>query len=212
VKNTQDRFSSLLRHDFTVHYPFRQSFQVQSLVMDSFNGGLVINHLETVCRDPSKMTLCNGGKRILTVPNAGGNSVWSEVLSFEVLNGLFQANLLYTEMELVYQWMNCKITDYSVVIFGQTVGVSVTRALKFNGVFDDEDALYLLRKKLEGVNSSSYNISPQHSWCKQILHVFCKDQNVARVVENVYESLDKNLKTNTLVILTVTKNANFIYF
>jgi len=180
--------------------------------MDSFNGGLVVNHLETLCTYPSKMTLCNGGKRILTVPNAGGNSVWSEVLSFEVLNGLFQANLLHTEMELVYQWMNCKITDYSALIFGKTVGVSVSRALKFNGVFDEEDARNLLKKKLEGVNSSSYNISPQHSWSKQILHIFCKDQNIARVVENVYESLDQNLKTNTLVILTVTKNSNFIYF
>jgi hypothetical protein len=35
-------------------------------------------------------------------PNAGGNSIWSEALSFEVLSTIYGAKLLKTEMKLEY--------------------------------------------------------------------------------------------------------------
>lgn len=40
------------------------------------------------------MTLSPEALRILILPNAGGNSIVSEVLSYEVLRGCFRAQLL----------------------------------------------------------------------------------------------------------------------
>jgi hypothetical protein len=57
-------------------------------------------------------------------------------------------------MELEYFPYGSKITDYSVRCFGRSIGVSVTRAMKFRGVFTIEDGVALLTKKLNGVNAS----------------------------------------------------------
>ena len=54
-------------------------------------------------------------------------------------------------MEIAYFPLGGSITDYVCEIFGTKLGVSVTRAMKFwGGVFDEEDALHLLTKKLKG--------------------------------------------------------------
>ena len=81
-----------------------------------------------------KIKLTNGGRKLLETPNAGGNSVISEVLSFEVLaEYLFSVKLLYTEMELEYKCAS-KITDYSILVGKEPIGVSVTRMMKFKGI------------------------------------------------------------------------------
>lgn len=77
------------------------------------------------------ITLCAGAKKVLYTPNAGGNSIWSEAVSFEVLTSLCRAVLHKTEMEIEYM-PGSKITDYSVKVFGKDIGVSVTRAMKFS--------------------------------------------------------------------------------
>lgn len=69
--------------------------------------------------------------KILNTPNAGGNSVWSEVVSCEVLSSLCRAVLHKTEMEIEYA-PGSKITDYSVKVLNKDIGVSVTRAMKFS--------------------------------------------------------------------------------
>jgi hypothetical protein len=90
---------------------------------------------------------------MLNEPNAGGSSLWSEVLSYEVLHYCLGASLIATEMvitvifflfffsisfgfffffffffgqELEYD-AGSKITDYSVQVDGIKYGVSVTR-------------------------------------------------------------------------------------
>ena len=83
-------------------------------------------------------------------PNAGGNSVESETLSFEMLKKSFNAKLLKTEMEVSYWPMGGSITDYVCYMFDSIIGVSVTRAMKYNGEFTYEDANKLLVKKLKG--------------------------------------------------------------
>lgn len=45
----------------------------------------------------------------------GGNSVWSEVMSYEILNASYGAQLRRTEMEIEY-YPASKITDYSVTV------------------------------------------------------------------------------------------------
>jgi hypothetical protein len=50
----------------------------------------------------TSMKLSEGSLKILRCPNAGGNSIYSEVLSFELMCQLFQATLQRTEMEIQY--------------------------------------------------------------------------------------------------------------
>jgi len=203
--------SSLLRCDFAVNYPCSSTFKVFGCLEDMSKGGITKNTFHCFMDQKEKLQLCQGSQRILNLPNAGGNSVWSEVLSFELLNSLYGATLMRTEMELEYWPMGCKITDYSIQLYGHNIGVSVTRAMKFQKVFTEEDAVVLLKKKLEGVNISSSCVIPEHSWSKQILHVWCQASYVADIILSTFEKLDHELRMNTLVIATVVQNANWIF-
>jgi len=148
---------------------------------------------------------------MLTSPNAGGNSLASEVLSLEVLRMLLNAKLSRTEMQLTYM-PSGKITDYSCVIRGAQYGVSVTRALKFGGVFTRSDARALLEKKLFGIQQSTRNVCEER-WSKQILHIFAFDVNVAALLAHEWHSsISAELKANTTVLITVTHCAQFVYF
>ena len=53
-------------------------------------------------------------------------------------------------MEVEYFPEGGSITDYTCKMFDTTLGVSVTRAMKYGGDFTEEDADRLLMKKLNG--------------------------------------------------------------
>jgi len=159
------------------------------------------------------MKLSTGGSTILNLPNAGGTSINSEVFSFEVLQALFNAQLQATEMELEYYPLGSKITDYSIRVNEEVLGVSVTRAMKFNGIFTDEDAHRLLSKKLYGVNASSKAVLKRFRWKKQILHIWAENQHTANVLQRVYDNeISDDLKNNTLVLVTVCDQGAFIFY
>ena len=110
-------------------------------------------------------------------------------------------------MEIDYYFMNQPMTDYLVNFYHPfniniTLGVSVTRAYAHKRRFTKFDAYRLLTKKLAGINSSTRNITNARIW-KQILHIWCPSGKVARVVRKVYNKLDDNLTSNTVVIVTV---------
>ena len=136
--------------------------------------------------------------------------MWSEVLSMEMLSMLYCAKLRHTEMEL--QYMNeGSITDYSVLMGESVIGVSVTRAMKYRGVFSYEDAVTLLKKKLRGVLNSTNNIVEEHKWTKQVLHVWVQEPYMVALVEQAYAALT-DLHGNTLVQLTVCgENLGWIF-
>ena len=59
--------------------------------------------------------------------------------------------MFQTEMEVEYFPEGGSITDMVIRLFDEhTVGVSVTRAFKYHGDYEVEDALRLLNKKLNG--------------------------------------------------------------
>jgi len=148
---------------------------------------------------------------MLSIPNAGGSSVWSEVVSFEILSSMYKAQLLRTEMELEYWPLGSKITDYSVLLFGEKIGVSVTRALKFGDreKFSEVDALELLQKKLYGVNVSSRNVISNHSWKKQILFVWAKEKYIGDIlIDTLNNKVEEELKSNTIIFVCTIKNNN----
>lgn len=48
-------------------------------------------------------------------------------------------------------------------------------------------------------------------WAKQILHVWATSKNVANILSQAFDQLPTDLKSNTLVIVTVAKNAEEIF-
>lgn len=69
-----------------------QHFMFERLVTNVNVGGFVLTTFISK-GDIRSMQLTAGGYRILAVPNAGGSSVVSEVLSFELLGRCFRAKL-----------------------------------------------------------------------------------------------------------------------
>eukprot|EP00013_Stygamoeba_regulata_P002841 CAMPEP_0177628552 /NCGR_PEP_ID=MMETSP0447-20121125/192_1 /TAXON_ID=0 /ORGANISM="Stygamoeba regulata, Strain BSH-02190019" /LENGTH=333 /DNA_ID=CAMNT_0019129807 /DNA_START=50 /DNA_END=1052 /DNA_ORIENTATION=+ len=166
--------------------------------------GLVVNSFKPtrlpLLAPPPRLSVC--GERILHTPNAGGSSVWSEVFSIEVLRCLLGAKLERTEMEIQYGWRS-RITDYSAMFQGSVMGVSVTRAMKYKGVFTAEDAEYLLTKKLRGVLESTHSVITAHAWKRQILHMWTEKAYMVDVIQETYQRLPPELRADTLVVLTL---------
>jgi len=158
-------------------------------------------------------SLSTEGHRIMTTPNAGGSSVESEVMSFEVLRACEGAKLLKTETEVKYlENTTGPSTDILVEIGGKRVGVSVTRAYRpKNQTFPDADVKSLIQKKLEDVNKSSARVKPEDEWVKQILHVFASNQAQADAVARVLPTIDAAIRANTIVLLTQTSGGGFVY-
>ena len=159
--------------------------------------------------------------RVCTEENAGGCSVFSEVLSCEVVGRLFGARLLKTEMEIDYVHEASKKTDFLVTIEGKKIGVSVTRAFKYrrpnasnSAIFDEftqDDARHLLMKKLGGVVWANQNVIGNDRWQKQILHVFVPNKDVAQTLRNAYKQMRHVYKKNTIVLVSITKHMDCIY-
>ena len=179
------------------------TFNLRRKVRSRTNSGVVFTELKQL-KPVSKMSLSTGAKRMFTCPNAGGSSEKSEILSFELLQRCFGADLQKTEMEVQYCPEGGAITDYTCTMFSTKLGVSVTRAMKYRGDFTVEDAAKLLNKKLNGVLTSTRNT--MEKWSKQILHVWATSLAVSVLIAEAYHQLPKNLKSNTVVLVTVTEN------
>ena len=156
----------------------------------------------------SDISLSNGARRIADEPNAGGNSILSEVLSCELLERAFHAELLFTEMEIGYLPPSGKITDYSILLGDQVVGVSVTRAMSFaHRRFTLDAACQLLQKKLVGINMSTRRVMRSYAWGKQILHVWCQDTTCARMMQEAFVHFDPAIRGETILMLSIAVNS-----
>ncbi|GAM18502.1 hypothetical protein SAMD00019534_016770 [Acytostelium subglobosum LB1] len=185
-------------------------------MFDTHCGDIIVDHFEPLVNQPDLFLLSNGGRRILETPNAGGNSVWSEVLSYEVLHQVFGAQLKSTETEIQYL-PGSKITDYSVTFDGHHIGVSVVRIInffdlmgkKYKAVFTPEYARQLLYKKLFGVLASSEAVIDK--WEKQILYIWTTSSTAADIIVQEYWKIPKRLRSNTLVYVTHATNSEWLF-
>jgi hypothetical protein len=160
-------------------------------------------------------SLSSDGQRLYDIPNAGGSSAESEVMSFEILHYCDGASLLKSETEIGYAPPDTdlggnSITDILVAIGGDKLGVSVTRAYQPGG-FCETQVHDLLVKKLDGINHSSARVLPADRWIKQILHVFVATRDAADSVHRVWPTLDATLRADTIVLVTQTTGGGFIY-
>ncbi len=152
--------------------------------------------------------LTEGGQEIIDDGNAGGSSVLSEVISYELLARCEGATLLKTETEIVYATQG-KITDLLVELDGLKIGVSVTRAYRGpNNPYSLEAAQDLLSDKLADILESSTNVAPEDAWSKQILHVVAYAPDYADFVEQAWQNMDDpnlaDVRADTVVVVTVT--------
>ena len=157
--------------------------------------------------------LTPGGLRMIETPNAGGNSVLSEVFAFEQLARCELAALLKTETEIVYD-QHGKITDLEVAIDGHKIGVSVVRAMTFpvGQPYTIDAATTIIRRKLEDIQVSSAHVSAADRWTKQILAVVAYDDQHADVVAQVWSGFDASVRGDTLLVVTVTHGDDmFLY-
>jgi hypothetical protein len=192
---------------FTLRFE-QTMFQIEKLLKNMSISGLIKASFHQY-KLYHKIKLTTEALLIQNTPNAGGNSIESEVLSFEILKKSFNAKLLKTEMEIKYFPNGGSITDYVCKIFDSVIGVSVTRAMKYRDQMTAEDASYLLRKKLKGINQSSKNSLVK--WSKQILHVWVQTNYDEVIVEEAWNQIDSSLKTNTIVLITIAKNSNEMF-
>lgn len=158
---------------------------------------------------PNKIKISKGATKIMSEENAGGESELSECFSFEVLHKCLNAKLLKTEMEIKYWSKHCKITDYSVKIDDIKIGVSVTRAMKYNGLFNKHDAMKLLKKKLNGINESTNNVLTCDQWQRQILHIWATHNYIEDILRDAFKTLivrEPELVNDTIVLVTVASD------
>lgn len=184
-------------------------FLVEKLVRDKFSDGSIVTYFNQI-RPFSRMSLTGEASRIMSTPNAGGSSVESETLSFEILKKFFNARLIKTEMEVAYWPEGGSITDFVVCLFDAVIGVSVTRAMKYKGDdFTVEDATALLYKKLKGIAQSSRNTLIR--WDKQILHVWLMNEQAAHSVVTAWDDIEAQYKTNTVLLITLAGNSHEVF-
>jgi hypothetical protein len=197
-----------VRSDAANYWTMRRAVAEQS-------AAFLMHHVRVNRDCANAMTLSDGGVRLLTTPNAGGTSEWSEAISFEILRALFGATLRRTEMEIEYKFCNSKITDYSVTMHDAHIGVSVTRAMCFdacNAPFDRAECTRLLAKKLDGVIASTAGVVKEQRWQQQILHIIAENEQYAQLIRDVYQhDIGTQLKSNTIVIVSTTSNASFLF-
>ncbi len=163
-----------------------------------------------------RAALSPGGQRIFDTPNAGGSSIESEVMAFEVLHHCEGASLAATETEVRYQPPDDSgpntITDLVVTLGGRRVGVSVTRVYRPSPmVLSDADVRGQLVTKLQGINRSTVRVLPSDRWIKQILSVFVADAAVAAQIDRVWPTIDAATRADTIVLVTATRGGGFIY-
>lgn len=100
-------------------------------------------------------------------------------------------------------------------MYGQNVGVSVTRGMKYPepGMYEREDAERLLEKKLSDLIAARSGLRQIHKFNKSILHIWCETNTIADMLTEVYHGLHSYYKNNIVVVLTVTNcSAQYIFY
>lgn len=163
--------------------------------------------------------------QLLSKPNAGGSSIYSEALSIEILSRLLGVDLYKTETELKYSFIekdnnggSGPIMDYACHYCCPsddrilTLGVSVTRAMTWNSKsLKQVDTYRLLNKKLRGLYQSSEGIL-NAKFDRHILHIWTESGKNASLVRRVTKKLYlENKYKNTIVLISIVNN-DLVFF
>ncbi|MBV1862138.1 MAG: hypothetical protein KUG77_27215 [Nannocystaceae bacterium] len=175
--------------------------------------GFIVNTLDFGDAGFDYDLLTPGGQAVFDAGNLGGSSLFSEVVSFDVLARCESAELLKTETEIEYDGEGPR-TDLLVEFDGTKIGVSVTRAQGFplDAPYSVTQAQVLLEDKLSDIPLSTANVAPADAWNKQILHVIAYGPMHVESLQAAYGALGPELWLDTVVVVTVTHGEDlFIY-
>jgi hypothetical protein len=226
--------SRMINLDLESTYVDSKQRYLQQSVRKSETPGLVFQPIINI---PDDIQLSSGGKYILTKPNAGGNSIFSEALSFHLLSQMFgfTNDQIFSEMEVKYPSENWKKCDYIACYTDAQippVAVSVSRMFNPQG-FTSEDVTDLFTKKLCGLvvarGGTDESIFPVFD--SSILHIFVytgsmdlgkisdkqsnsfsqiKHIDVERIISRSYNRLSDEYKSDIKVIVTPITGSNRI--
>jgi hypothetical protein len=165
----------------------------------------------------NKLYLPRAARRSLTIQNAGGSSNLSEALSIYYMRNRFKGSGFVLEKEMRY-WIDYKMCDFLVNIYGQRFGVSVTRAFGYptSKNYTEQSAYNLLIKKLDGLILARHCISEEHSFTRCILHIWSDSAKVTDFLMKAYINIQKDDPTfyktimDVIVIIT-TCSERYIY-
>lgn len=161
------------------------------IFVDQYTGPTLMKHAKL---------FCPAAKRCLNEPNSGGKSNVSEAVSMQYFAERFAANKFILEMEITTYWMNAAIPDFLCQVYGNRVGVSVTRAMKYPdpALFTAEDAYILLKKKMNGLIMARSGVCEEQAFFISFLHIWCQTPAIAKHLQAVYPTILMEDKTNTV--------------
>ncbi|THD21237.1 hypothetical protein D915_007895 [Fasciola hepatica] len=163
--------------------------------------------------------------RMLNTPNAGGSSILSEVLSFEVLSRYLRAELYKMETEIQYFPKGGPMTDYVISVPRWSknprtrtlmrIAVSVVRLMTGPGqIYTLSDAERILHKKLRGIIQS--NKTCQECWHQQLLHAWSPSINNTKLFKKAVHRLSRNsnadLLNNVIIIVSTAPRFPEIFY
>lgn len=152
---------------------------------------------------------------MMTIPNAGGSSEYSELVSMEYFHVCFGTTSFIPEMMIKYD-IESKICDYITTIQQVNVGVSVTRMFirDHHQILPYTFALSLLYKKLMGMVLAQRTIAQINQFKKSIIHVWCQSYVDTVVVKQAYKyiiSQDIYQLFRDICIICSICTSSFIY-
>jgi len=181
-----------------------------------YDGEFITHRLDRNIQHKSNLTsieLSDFGKILMKIPNAGGNSCASEILSYEIMKQLIELcaptgntnNIknIITETNIKYLFSyNSPKTDYIICYGRRKIAVSVTRAMHYNDIeFNYEKALRIIRGKIRRINESNDNVFDK--WNKQILHILTQKKDYAELLNKAFYSLDRNERYGIFIVCTI---------
>lgn len=193
------------------------SFFLRSLKNVGSNGGVYIDSYTAPAFKEHTSSFCPAAKRCLIIPNAGGKSaIPSEALSLQYFYERFAAKKFLLEMEIEIFFDNWKLVDFVCNIYGERVGVSVTRAMRFDdpAMFSEDDAKELLRKKLYGLVMARKNATEKNSFNVIFLHIWCQTLDIAEKIKAAQPAVLAEDETDTyreVIILCSVYHEPYIY-
>lgn len=151
-----------------------------------------------------KKFLNNDTGQIINSENAGGSSIYSEAIAFDILRIVCNAKLKNIETNVIYSPEGGSKIDFEVFIDNKLIGVSVTRAIKFDKyrrtLFDNENDFItdLITKKIQKFNNAEKNVIQK--WDAKILMIWLYDESLIKIIYKVYSSL--NIKDISFFIIS----------
>jgi len=200
--------------DMTTATTTRTLLSLHSAIANQCDSPLFLHHSVHFHCAFADVRLSSGAQTMITSRNAGGSSDISESLSFEVFYRLFGAKLIESEMAIEYDYEHSPRIDYSAVILGRRVGVSVTRAIDHHSGVTLTEAYRLLYKKLYGLAMSRLYVIETSSWDVSVLHVWCRDTDSLVWLQRMFNRIvvrHCQLLSNTILLVSLSSSAPFIY-